>query len=76
VDDWLSAPGAQLVDPRSDHLLILQHLLAGAGTGGNLVNDAQLAAIAVEQRAEVVSYDGDFARFNGVRWRRPEELLR
>lgn len=76
VDDWLSAPGAQLIHPSSDHLLILERLLTETGGGGNLVNDAHLAAIAVEQRAEIVSYDGDFARFAGVRWRRPEQLLR
>ncbi|NMD45782.1 MAG: type II toxin-antitoxin system VapC family toxin, partial [Propionibacterium sp.] len=37
----------------------------------NLVNDAHLAALALEHRAEIVSYDNDFARFEGVRWRRP-----
>jgi predicted nucleic acid-binding protein len=45
--------------------------LAEAGTAGNLVNDAHLAALAVEHDAEVVSFDSDFARFPGVRWRRP-----
>jgi predicted nucleic acid-binding protein len=41
------------------------------GTGGNLVNDAHLAALAVEHRCTIVSYDGDFARFRGVTWEMP-----
>jgi len=45
--------------------------LAQTGRAGNLVNDAHLAALAVEHDAEVVSFDSDFARFPGVRWRRP-----
>ena len=39
--------------------------------GGNLVNDAHLAALAVEHRCEIVSYDADFSRFDGIRWERP-----
>jgi predicted nucleic acid-binding protein len=34
--------------------------------------DAQLAAIAIEHGAEVVSYDRDFARFEEVRWSMPD----
>ena len=42
------------------------------GTGGNLVADAHLAALALEHHATVITYDSDFGRFKGVRWRRPE----
>lgn len=45
------------------------------GTGGNLVIDAHLAALAIEHRASVVSYDNDFSRFAKVRWYRPDDLL-
>lgn len=58
------------------------HVLAGPGpaaragsTAAGLVNDAQLAAIAIRHRAEVVSYDGDFARFSELRWHRPDDPL-
>ena len=44
-------------------------------SGGNLVNDAHLAAIAIEQRADIVSYDTDFALLPGGRFRRPDELI-
>ena len=75
VREWVSAPGARVLHPGSEHFRILEHLLGQVGAGGNLVNDAHLAAIAVEHRAEVVSYDADFGRFDDVRWRRPDDLL-
>lgn len=51
--------------------IALLALLAPFGTGGNLVNDAHLAALAIEHRCTVVSFDGDFARFRGVTWEMP-----
>ncbi len=32
---------------------------------------AHIAALAVEHRATVVSYDSDFVRYPGVRWEHP-----
>ena len=75
VADWLAAPSAVPVNPGPRHADILSRLLAEVGTGGNLVNDAHLAALAVEHRASIVSYDSDFGRFDGVRWDRPDRLL-
>ena len=43
---------------------------AGAASG-DLVSDAYLAAVATALGAELVSADRDFARFPGLRWRRP-----
>jgi len=74
VADWLSAPSAVVVNPTARHVDIIAGMLHQVGTGGNLVNDAHLATLAVEHRASIVSYDTDFARFD-VRWDRPEELL-
>ena len=71
VADWIAAPGAVVVQPGIDHARYLARILERVGTGGNLVNDAHLAALALEQRAEIVSYDSDFARFEGVRWAPP-----
>ncbi|MBP8920752.1 MAG: type II toxin-antitoxin system VapC family toxin [Micropruina sp.] len=75
VTDWLAAPGAVVAQPGPGHAEHLARLLHHLGTGGNLVSDAHLAALAVEHRAQIVSYDNDFARFDGVRWRRPDDLL-
>lgn len=71
VDAWLGARPAVLVEPTADHANIVRRLLREVGSGGNLVNDAHLAALAIEHRGTVVSYDNDFARFPGVRWEMP-----
>lgn len=72
VDGWLEPPAARFVHPTTRHATVLAGLLRGAGTAGNVVNDAHLAALALEHRAQVVTYDSDFGRFPGVRWERPE----
>lgn len=76
VEAWIAAPGAEVMQPGEGHSRLLGRLLDDSGTAGNLTNDAHLAAIAIERRAQVVSYDRDFDRFAGLRWHRPEELLR
>ncbi len=75
ITEWLSAPGAVLVDPTPRHGYVLAGLLHGVGTGGNLVNDGHLAALALEHRATIVSYDSDFGRFDGITWKSPDTLL-
>jgi predicted nucleic acid-binding protein len=60
-----------MVEPTSRHLAVMSGLLTSVGTGGNLVSDAHLAALAVEHDAIVITYDTDFGRFPGVRWTRP-----
>lgn len=74
VRAWLSAPTSVLLEPTSRHLDVLCGLLDPLGGGGNLVNDAHLAALAIEHRGEVVTYDNDFDRFAGVSWSRPAAL--
>lgn len=71
VDDWLSARPARVLHPGARHVEILRDLLEQVGTAGNLTNDAHLAALAIEHRATVMTFDSDFARFPGVRWERP-----
>jgi toxin-antitoxin system PIN domain toxin len=71
VESWLAQPASIVLDPTVRHLSVLRGLLTQLGTAANLVSDAHLAALAVEHGAEIVSFDADFARFPGVRWRRP-----
>ena len=71
VRAWLEQPNAVVVEAGPRHADLLTSLLGIVGSGGNLVNDAHLAAIAIEHRGEVISFDNDFARFEGVRWRSP-----
>lgn len=71
VREWLAQPAAVIAEPSPRHLDVLAGLLIDAGTGGNLVADAHLAAIALEQGATVVTFDIDFARFHGVESEQP-----
>ncbi len=71
VDDWLSQPNVELVVPGNRHWAILRALLVETGTAGNLCSDAHLAALAIEQGAELHSADTDFQRFRAVRWCNP-----
>lgn len=71
IENWLAEPPAVVVEPTRRHLSLVAGLLRSVGTAGNLVNDAHLAALALEHNATVVSYDTDFARFEGVPWVRP-----
>lgn len=72
VDDWLAQPGAHVVQPTARHADVLGDLLERVGVGGNLVNDAHLAALAIEHRAQVVTFDRDFGRFPSVAWELPD----
>lgn len=71
VRAWLAQPAAVIVEPTQRHADVLAGLLVEAGTAGNLVNDAHLAAFAIEHAATITTFDADFGRFPGVRWARP-----
>lgn len=71
VDAWLTAAPAVVLQPTPDHGRLVRSLLAPLSTAGNLVNDAHLAALAIEHRCDIVSFDNDFSRFPRVRWSEP-----
>jgi toxin-antitoxin system PIN domain toxin len=66
VDEWLATNPEIIIDPGPRHLAVLRDLLDQAGTAGNLVSDAHLAALALANDAAIVSFDRDFARFDGL----------
>jgi uncharacterized protein len=69
---WVGEGPGVIVQPTPRHLSVIAGLLKSAGTGGNITNDAHLAALALEHDAPVVTFDSDFQRFSGVRWARPQ----
>jgi toxin-antitoxin system PIN domain toxin len=71
IASWLARPNARLLVAGPGHVESVCRLLAKAGTGGNLVTDAQIAALALEYGATVHSADTDFARLTGVSWENP-----
>jgi uncharacterized protein len=71
VRTWLSSETAWVPQPTERHAELLGEFLAEPGVHGNLVPDAHLAALAVEHGLTLCSTDGDFARFEGLRWVNP-----
>ena len=67
----LMPPHCVAVHPGARHWAIFTRLCRQSGATGNLVPDAFLAALAIEAGCELVTADGDFARFRGLRWRHP-----
>ena len=71
VDLWLARPPARILGEGKSHLVNFRRFIETAGTGGNLVSDAHIAAIAMEHHGEIVSCDTDFAKFPGLHWFNP-----
>lgn len=67
LEVWLTAHNARVVHPTDHHFATLRTLVERSGTAGNLTSDAHLAALAIEHGAELVSFDRDFDRFEGLR---------
>ncbi len=71
VEDWLAAGPVWIPNPTERHAEVLGRLVTSYQLRGNLVADAQLAALAVEYGLTLCSADTDFARFREVRWENP-----
>ncbi len=73
IRSWLERPQAQILQPGSRHLDLLDNMTREGRASGKLAMDAHLAALAIEHQAELQSNDSDFARFPGLRWSNPLE---
>jgi hypothetical protein len=71
VEEWLALPNVWSPLPTERHLETLGRVIRQARAVGNLVSDAELAALALQHGLELQSTDGDFARFSGLRWKNP-----
>ena len=71
IEAWLDAEAAWTPVPGERHAEILGDLVRRHHVTGNLVPDAQLAALAIEHGVAICSADTDFARFDGVTWINP-----
>jgi toxin-antitoxin system PIN domain toxin len=71
VQTWLGRVQAHILVPGPRHLPILIEIMEAAGASGRLTTDAHLAAMAIENQAELHSNDADFSRFPGLRWVNP-----
>jgi uncharacterized protein len=71
VEDWLTADSVWTPVPGPRHGELLADLVQRYQLRGNLISDAQLAALALEHGLPLVSADSDFARFTDLRWINP-----
>jgi toxin-antitoxin system PIN domain toxin len=71
VDALLAGPAVRRVAPAERHWDMFVDLCGRGDAKGNLISDAWLAAIAIEQGATLVTTDRDFRRFPGLRLEDP-----
>ena len=71
---WLDQPATRILTPGPTHALEVVQLLTTAGSsGGNLVTDAQIAAIAITYGGVVHTADRDFMRFKELKMPLPSQ---
>ncbi len=72
VEGFLAPAVVRVLSETPRHARILQGLLAESRVTGNLVHDAHLVALSLEHGVhEILTLDGDFARFPQVAHRDP-----
>lgn len=74
ISALLARPNVRIVEPGPRHWTILQELGKTVHLHGNRYPDAHLAALAIENAAEMVSTDADFARFPRLKWMDPTRV--
>ncbi len=53
------------------HWEMVRRLIEKTHATGNLVTDASIAAVSIENGCRLATFDGDFARFPGLQWFEP-----
>ncbi len=71
VDACLDAPSAIRLRADQQHFDLFRDLCRRGDCRGNLVQDAYLAALALEHNLTFVTTDRDFSRFPRLRWQHP-----
>ena len=71
VRHWLQYPHIVSINPGPDYLDYFRQNIEAVVIGRNLAPDAHIAALAMENEAELHSNDSDFGRFPRLRWINP-----
>ena len=67
IDALLESPSARLLSPGTRYVALLREMIEASGATGNLVFDAQIAAVCLEHGARtLLTEDRDFSRFPGL----------
>ena len=68
IESLLASPSARVLVPGGRYLRILREVIERAEVRGNLVFDAQIAAVCLEHGATtLLTEDRDFTRFQGLK---------
>jgi uncharacterized protein len=67
AEGWLEPAHVDVLEPGPRYKSILRRVLVEARVHRDMVNDAHLAALAIEHDATVYTADRDFQRFAGLR---------
>ena len=70
-DFLLGRPNCQIVEPGARHWELFKNLCMATKTTGPRVTDAWFAALAIEWGCEWITFERDYARFPGLKWRTP-----
>lgn len=71
VDACLGSPTAIPLRAQERHWELFRELCTRADCRGNLVQDAYLAALALEHNCTYITTDRDYSRFPRLRWQHP-----
>lgn len=74
IGEWLALPAVRVIAPGPGHALLFAEACLSANATGNLVTDAHLAALAMENGCALASCDTDFAKFPNLLWINPLTL--
>jgi len=67
----LDQPHSERIEPSERHWTIFEQLVRATDTRGPRLTDAWFAALAIEHACTWITYDHDYARFEGLAYRRP-----
>jgi toxin-antitoxin system PIN domain toxin len=72
IRDLLTSPVVRVLSETARHPALLERVLQESRVSGNLIHDAHLVALALEHGVhEILTLDGDFARFPQIASRNP-----
>lgn len=72
IRDFLAPPVVRVLSESARHPVLLDRVIRETRVTGNLIHDAHLVALALEHGVhEILTLDGDFARFSQVASRNP-----
>ncbi|NJR41387.1 MAG: type II toxin-antitoxin system VapC family toxin [Akkermansiaceae bacterium] len=71
IESWLARPHVRLIAASSSHVSEVLNLLEKSTAAGNLTTDAQIAALAKQEKGIIHSNDTDFLKFDKIRWHNP-----